>query len=253
MYFRPYPVLTLLAVPLLGLLIWLGTWQTSRAGWKQGLIDDFLEQTAAQPLTVSEALCGVEAPDEGVTISAASVDELAPAAAGRPLLRMFGPSAAGQAGWALLAPYQPPQCAGEGPAVLVEAGFEPLLAGPLPPVEAGAAERYIVTAWPGKSGFAAENAPETNDWHWFDAGAMAASLGVPALEQRYYLKSFHGELPDRFSRTPPATHYGYAATWYGMAVAFILIYGAFHARAGRLRFRKDRSGGRPGDKAGGST
>jgi surfeit locus 1 family protein len=246
MHFRPYPVLTLLAVPILGLLLWLGTWQASRAEWKRGLIDAFREQAAAPPRLAAEALCEAGVAEGAVTIQANSVHALAPASPDTKPLRMFGPSSAGQPGWALLTAFQPPECAVAGHApVLVETGFEPLEFGPLPVTGSEAAERYIVTAWPGKSAFAAENDAAANDWHWFDAPAMARALGVAELNDRYYLKAFHGELPDRFTRTPPATHYGYAATWFGMAAAFILIYGAFHMRAGRLRFGKSAADGSP--------
>jgi surfeit locus 1 family protein len=58
------------------------------------------------------------------------------------------------------------------------------------------------------------------------------------LNNRFYLRAFNGQLPDKLTRTPPVTHYGYAVTWFGMAIAFLVIYAAFHARAGRLRFGK---------------
>ena len=38
MYFRPYPILTIIAVPALAALVALGVWQSQRAGWKAGEI-----------------------------------------------------------------------------------------------------------------------------------------------------------------------------------------------------------------------
>jgi surfeit locus 1 family protein len=86
--------------------------------------------------------------------------------------------------------------------------------------------------------FAAANSPETNDWHWFDAAQMAAALGVSQINDQLYLAAMPETMPLHLTRTPPATHIGYSATWYGMAMAFVVIYAVFHARAGRLRFTK---------------
>jgi cytochrome oxidase assembly protein ShyY1 len=67
---------------------------------------------------------------------------------------------------------------------------------------------------------------------------MARFLGVPAINDRLYLTALQKGLPEHLARTPPATHYGYAITWFGMAIVFVVIYAVFHARAGRLRFGK---------------
>ena len=49
MYFRPLPVLTLIAVPALAALVWLGVWQAQRAGWKAQEIADFQKQADSLP------------------------------------------------------------------------------------------------------------------------------------------------------------------------------------------------------------
>ena len=56
MYFRPLPILTLLAVPILAALIALGVWQAQRAGWKAEVIEAFAE-AAKQPPLSHEAAC----------------------------------------------------------------------------------------------------------------------------------------------------------------------------------------------------
>jgi cytochrome oxidase assembly protein ShyY1 len=86
--------------------------------------------------------------------------------------------------------------------------------------------------------FTLDNDAADNDWHWFDAAAMAAYLGVPKVDDRFYLAVLPDALPANLDRTPPETHYGYAITWFGMAIVFVVIYAVFHARAGRLRFGK---------------
>ncbi|MBL4544878.1 MAG: hypothetical protein JKP95_03710 [Oceanicaulis sp.] len=55
--FRPYPVLTLLMLPALALLIWLGSWQLDRRAWKVELLAQYAATADAPPITVSEGLC----------------------------------------------------------------------------------------------------------------------------------------------------------------------------------------------------
>lgn len=229
MHFRPYPILTLIAVPALAVLLWLGVWQSQRAGWKAGEIARFEAATRAAPMSPEAALC-VADPAPGSVVSP-------PAGEGR-ALRVFGHDAAGAAGWRLFQAAKL-SCG----AVLVETGFEPLaIGGPGGvglPKAAVAPERFLVEAWPAKPLMAAANGPERNEWHWFDAPLMGASLEASPLNTGWILTPLAG-MPDFLTRTPPETHIGYAVTWFGMAAAFAVIYAVFHARAGRLRFRKSR-------------
>ena len=112
-----------------------------------------------------------------------------------------------------------------------------------PATSADMAGRFLFEAWPAKPMMAAENSPQRNEWHWFDGPAMSAFLGAGPIDQRYILARLDG-LPDFLTRTPPSGHIGYAVTWFGMAIAFAVIYALFHARAGRLRLRKREPGQR---------
>lgn len=237
MYFRPLPVLTLFAIPALALLLWLGAWQLGRAEWKQGLIDDFERAAAASALSLDDALCGSDADPTGKVVAIEGGDGLQ--------IRVFGQNSAGQAGWRLFQALHP-VCYSASGGVLVETGFDPLLIGGGPPyiapaVAADAADKHIVQPWPGRSAFAIDNAPERNEWHWFDGPAISRFLSNGPIDQRYILTKFDG-MPAHLVRTPPATHIGYAVTWFGMAIALVVIYGIFHARAGRLRFGRQDSG-----------
>lgn len=230
MLFRPYPVLTVLAVPILAALVWLGFWQSGRATWKADLIAGFELAARAEPVPLQAAVCG-----EGDATGRVVADH----GATGPVLRVFGHNAAGAAGWRLV--QAAPGCGGE--ALLVETGFEPLIIGDRPAVtgQDAPATRFMIKAFPGRSFMSAANLPDRNEWHWFDAGAMAQALGVSAIDARYIVVPFSG-LPDYLARTPPSRHVGYAVTWFGMAAAFVLIYAAFHARAGRLRFSRRDAG-----------
>jgi surfeit locus 1 family protein len=229
MDFRPYPVLTLIAVPALVALVWLGVWQVQRAEWKTGLIADFERASSAQPQSPESALCGVDAAIGKVTTPPGDL-------ARSKALRVFGHNAAGDAGWRLFQPMAL-SCG----AVLAETGFEALeIGGPggVPPLKPDqAVTRFYVEPWPEKPMMAAENSPTRNEWHWFDATLMATAIPVTPLNARYIVVPIAGT-PDYLTRTPPEGHIGYAVTWFGMAIAFVVIYALFHARAGRLRFTK---------------
>lgn len=231
MYFRPFPILTLFAVPILATLVGLGVWQAQRAGWKTNLINEFEALATAPPLS-RDALCS------GGLAEGAVIE---PPQARGPALRVFGHNGAGAPGWREFAVAD--LC---GRQVLVQSGFEALeIGGPggMPPPGAEAEpviDRYVVEGWPEKSFMAAANAPDRNEWHWFDPAAMAMALSAADLDARFILTPYTGP-PDFLSRTPPESHIGYSVTWFGMAVAFVVIYGVLHARAGRLRF--GRTGG----------
>lgn len=231
MMFRPLPILTAIAIPLLGTLLWLGVWQVERADWKAGRIAAWEASARAEPAQLEAALCG-----GGDAIGRiVSAGDVTPKMAGGPVIRMFGHNVDGHAGWRLLSAVTLPACAGSG-VMLAETGFEPLpseleLYGQAPPPE-----KLVVAGWPAGSMLAAPNDPAGNDWHNFDHAALEAAMGGKALSSKWMLEAFGG-VPDYLSKTPPSRHIGYAVTWFGMALAFLLIYAAFHARAGRLRFR----------------
>ena len=233
MLFRPFPILTVIAIPALALLISLGIWQLQRAEWKQGQIEQFATALNSVPLSLDAAVCNEDAAP-GRVVSARDVDQRVDPF---PEIRMFGQSAGGQAGWRLFSAAQPASCPEKG-VVLAELGFEPMMRQVSPAVQTQQKRDYLLTAWPPRGMFTLDNNLVDNDWHWFDAAAIAAYLEVPKIDDRFYLANLPDELPANLARTPPETHYGYAITWFGIAIAFVLIYGVFHARAGRLRFGK---------------
>ncbi len=229
MYFRPYPVLTLFAVPALIALVALGVWQAQRAGWKAERIAALEQQLAAPPLRVDEA-CAAGLPD-GRTIT--------PPAGEGPEIRLFGHNNSGETGWKR---FQAAALCGR--LLLVQTGFDALdIGGPggrIPRPQPSPPDRFIIQPWPGKPFMPGANNPAKNEWYWFDAPAMAAALGQPQLDARAIIVPLDGK-PDFLIRTPPETHVGYAVTWFGMAVAFAVIYGLFHMRAGRLRFGRKKA------------
>ncbi|HEX5006872.1 MAG TPA: SURF1 family protein [Hyphomonadaceae bacterium] len=244
MYFRPFPVLTLLAIPAVAALLWLGAWQAGRAQWKAGLIEDYERAAASAPQSVDQAVCAFAngAPQPEDLYRPIDGPDVVGHLEGWPpagkAIRMFGQDAAGNPGWRHFVLAAPPSCLAEQGSLLVEGPFEPFIPGqPAVTVTSGPAPaRFIVAEWPGRPMFAAANSPETNDWHWFDRAGMEQALGVPKINGAFYLSVMPEAMPVHLTRTPPATHIGYSVTWYGMAIALVVIYAIFHARAGRLRF-----------------
>jgi len=56
--------------------------------------------------------------------------------------------------------------------------------------------------------------------------------GIARLVDNPYAEFYQGDT------LPPQRHFGYAITWWGLAIALIVIYAVFHYSQGRLRFRK---------------
>jgi surfeit locus 1 family protein len=229
MHFRPFPILTAFAIPALILLVALGVWQAQRAGWKAEEVATFRQRLAAPPMAV-EAVCAQGFAEQQIILDAPSAGAA---------VRVFGPRASGKPGWKLF------QASGMcGRSILVQAGFEELEIGgpggvsPAPPEPWP--DRYIVAPWPEKPFMAGANDAAKNEWYWMDGPAIAATLGQPDLDTRFVILPLDG-MPDFLVRTPPETHVGYSVTWFGMAIAFVVIYGLFHMRAGRLRFGKPES------------
>jgi surfeit locus 1 family protein len=100
MLFRPLPVLTVLAIPVLATLLWLGSWQLDRAAWKTRLISDFQTQSKTEPLSLDGALCTTGDP-VGRLVSGAQIGSLFLSEPAGRQIRMFGGNESGDAGWRL--------------------------------------------------------------------------------------------------------------------------------------------------------
>ncbi|MCP2670898.1 SURF1 family protein [Maricaulaceae bacterium EIL42A08] len=232
MTFKPFPVLTLLTLPALAFLVWLGSWQLDRRAWKAELIGQF-EATAALPAaSLGEILCeGDDGLGRAVTPDALSAEQE---------LSFYGLGPEGAPGWRIFSAVAAPACLAERH-ILIEVRFEPLMAARAN-VDGRAAVVSETQAWrlerPREAGpFTPPNTFETAEYYSF-APDMALALGLQdgSLSPDWWVARDSGEPPAHLTQTPPERHVGYAVTWFLMAIALIAIYLIFHIRAGRLRF-----------------
>jgi len=236
MTFRPFPLLTLFTLAGLGLLLWLGSWQLDRRAWKQDLLAEFAAVADAEPVTLREGLCQQDA-------SAGRAFDPSGAASLSGELRVYGIGPEGGPGWRIFAPVALPDCAATGgaEAILAEIRFEPLdtaRAGASGQPAAASAVNALRFERPLGEGVFTPRSGE-DGFYAYAPNAMAQSLGLApgALAQDFWLARDTGAAPAYLTQTPPERHMAYAITWFAMALALIAVYLAFHARAGRLRFR----------------
>jgi len=229
--FRPLFWPTVFTVPVMLLLVGLGSWQIERLFWKRELIAQRQAAVAAAavsaPRSMEEAR-GMEfhhVTDEGVFLHDKEIF-------------LGATSEAGRNGYQVLTPLQEPG----GRTVFVNRGFIPAeLKDPgkrsagqirgivrvegllrLPPAEK--------PAW-----FLPENSADLNYWFWVDLPAMAV---VDKLDRvaPFYIDADATPNPGGWPKGGVTRlelrndHLQYAITWFSLAVALIVIYFLYHRR-----------------------
>jgi surfeit locus 1 family protein len=229
--FRPLFWPTVFTVPVVLLLLGLGSWQIERLFWKRELIAQRQTALAAAPVAAPRSLedaRGMEfhhVTDEGVFLHDKEIF-------------LGATSEAGRNGYQVLTPLQEPG----GRIVFVNRGFIPaelkdpttrsagqiagtvLVAGllRLPPAEK--------PAW-----FLPYNRADLNYWFWVDLPAMAI---VDRLDRvaPFYIDADTTPNPGGWPKGGvtrlqlPNDHLQYAITWFSLAVALIVVYFLFHRR-----------------------
>jgi surfeit locus 1 family protein len=225
------PLLTLLSVGSLIILIMLGNWQYARYSDKmtRTSVDEQVAARSSLDVAIDRAHPGQAQQVYGFADS-------------EPIWRRYAPGTLVSTGEPVL--------------VMVEAtgGAEavPVALADLP--ETVRFEGLVAAKTASTSSFAAADEPERDIWYAFDPDAMAVRLGMePPLrvaepiimtvrngaDMRQSRQSLN---PYAFAKPvdplPPERHFGYALTWWGMALGLIGVYVALHHSRGRLRFKK---------------
>lgn len=226
-FFRPLPVLTLLSIPALALLILLGVWQLDRMDQKRAAIAQWEDGQSRVERTLQEAFCEVRSSAIGHRVRLEAASE-------GPELRFHGRGPDGVAGWRIFRAIPVP-CVGGYDFILAETGFETLRGS-----RAGAPNLHRVLTPPPQGAFDARNDPARREFYSFDADAMAPLLDLPegSIWPYGWVVAEGADLPAHLAQTPPERHFGYAVTWFGLALALVAVYLAYHAANGRLGFTR---------------
>lgn len=230
MTFRPMPLLSVFTVISLAILVWLGNWQYGR-------YSDKLASAPETPALFKPVRVEVDTANPGMAQQVYGIID-------------------GEAVWRR---YLPGQIAGKAGIVLVlwdaTSGTVPV---PMAVSEAGPIEypANVFVREAGTQGFGGRNDPAGNTWYHFDGEQMLGNLGYDVSEAPKVVEpdTLTIRLASDISRSreaenpyatpvvrdplPPERHFGYALTWWGLAIALIGVYAAFHHSRGRLRFKR---------------
>lgn len=244
MTFRPLFWLTVVALPAFVTLLWLGTWQLQRLEWKNNLISSFEARSAATPIDLPLVdditaemefrrlqLVGVFDHDNEVFLTGRTYE--------------------GNAGFHIVTPF----ALTNGRVILVNRGwvsesYRDPAKRPFSLV-AGETKLDAILRFPGQKGyFVPENDPDGGFWFTLIPAQIVAHLGLAGAETSIYADALRTSdvvtlpIAAKTELNLRNSHLSYAFTWYGIALALLGVYGAFHHQAGRLHFgtsNKDES------------
>lgn len=241
---RRFPwILTVLTALGVALLLALGVWQVQRLRWKEGLISAAEAASTRPPEPLDAVLAG-----DDVEFRKAMM--VCPGLATAPYVELQSIHD-GQPGVRLISACRP---AGRDDVLLVDRGFVAdgrearprVLASTLPLVLVG--ELRVTPPPP-----ALAPAPANDRFYARDTAAMAKALGVSGPvrpETVFALTAINPEIPALVPSAPPAAfsnnHFGYALTWFGLAIALI----GFYAALLRRRLKEGRPSSSPAPRAG---
>ena len=216
----------LASLPVLALLLGLGTWQVQRLRWKTELLERIAASEAAPPVPLGPA-----APDAYAKALATGRFDHAREA-------LLGVEVRGTTlGAHLLTPLLRPAAA----PLLVDRGWVPLERGaPVLRPEGEVAVTGYIRPPDRREWVSAQDDPAGRRFYTFDPAAIGAALGLPGVAP-FGLVALAPEgaapgalpIPARSLPRPTNSHLGYAITWYGLALALVGVFIAFARR--RLR------------------
>lgn len=193
------------------LLVQLGTWQVQRLGWKTAIIERMEAQLAGAPIALPAA--PTEAEHEYRRVRTRG--ELLPGE-----IHIYTSAPPHGVGYRVIAPFEV-----DGRRILIDRGFVPIeakdderRAGPLA-VEG-------VLHWPQESDrFTAAPDLEANIWISRDVGLMSQALGTDPVMLVVEHSDPEGPMPLPVTINIRNSHLGYAVTWYGLAVVWVVMTG----------------------------
>lgn len=230
MQFRPQFWPTLLTVPMLIVLVGLGSWQVNRYAWKADLIEKLNTRAESDAVALPADL---KAPDEmefqRIRVTGTYLHDRE--------LHLVARSLRGNPGIHVLTPLR--RADGKG-IELVDRGWVPPER--IEPEERAAGQidgevtvEGIIRLAKGQGSFIPDNDPAKNVWFFIDPVAMASAARVPGLPA-YYIVSGNEDLPGGYPVGKqwridlPNNHFEYALTWYLLAVSLLVVYVVYHRK-----------------------
>ena len=226
-------LLTLFTAPALALLIGLGVWQVQRLHWKEALIDQSEAAGRLAPETIDAVLRSPNPEFRRAVI-------VCPGLPTAPYVELQSIHD-GAVGSRLISACKTPSL---GQPFLIDRGFIPDTVTTRPPTAASTLPLSLLvelrrTPPPGAM------SPPPSDGRFFarDSSAFAKALHIdtPSEFTLFALASSNPDISALDASAPPAAftnnHFGYALTWFGLALALV----GFYAAMLRRRMQKDRS------------
>lgn len=240
MTFRPTFWPTLIALPMLAVLVGLGIWQLERLQWKESLIEELTLRGSgpAIPLPADDSIPVADLMYRPVTVTGQYMHEAE--------MHLLNRVRKGVPGIHLVTPLV--RSDGGPTVLLVDRGWVPL---DWPGTPVSGREEVTVTGivrTPPEPGlFVPDNRPDKNDWYYLDPVAMAQSAGVLPFPDYYIYATAEAPaqpatgaasgsigsgpdhpLPNEWKVDLPNDHLSYAITWFALAVALIAVYLVYH-------------------------
>lgn len=231
MMFKPMPVLSVFSVASLIILVLLGNWQYARYA-----------QKTAKPSIVEQVETRVLLEMVIDQTNPGNVQQVYGFANSEPLWRRYVPGRIVSSAEPVL--------------IMAEAtgGAAPISAQISSFPESVRFEGIVSQKVANRSNFSAQNEPDADIWYTFDPERIAARLGLPEsvrvaepvvmtvrnganlAQSRQTLNPYAFAKP--LDPLPAERHFGYALTWWGMALGLVGVYLALHHSRGRLKFKK---------------
>ena len=208
----------LMTVAMLLVLVSLGTWQVRRLHWKLGILAQ-ISQAEAAPAT---PLPANPAPYAKVSVTGRLHGELAATYGAEARDTPSGT----ELGTQLIVPLQ----RRDGDAVLVDLGWVPEKR-PAPIAQADGDATVVGYIHPSDQPgwFSAPDNPATRQFYTLNTSAIGLALGLHSVAP-FVLIAVGPPPPERYPDParhlprPPNDHLSYAITWYGLAVALVVIF-----------------------------
>lgn len=224
----------------LAILLGLGTWQVKRLYWKEALMADIEERRSASPATLSDieaiAKSGGEIEYRKVSLSG-TFDHARE--------RHFFATHQGRTGYYIYTPLT----LADGRILFVNRGFVPFeMKEPAKRPDGQVAGKVTITglaraplvAKP--SSLLPDNDVAKNIFYWKDLAAMASSVNIPSDRLVHlFVDADNAPNPGGWPEGGvtlidlPNNHLQYAITWYGLAVALVIVAGFAYFRNGKAQ------------------